>query len=82
MRVLAVGVAIASLMMPIAQAYAQYEGSPQDAIDKMHKAQREDDARAYERALKDRNATGSTTKVDPWGAVRNADQQPKQNSQK
>jgi len=80
MRVLAIGAIMASLMT--SQALAQYQGSPQESIDNVHKAQREDADRAYQRALKDRNSAGSTTKVDPWGGVRNSDQQPKQNSQK
>ena len=82
MRILAVGAMIASLMMSIAQAYAQYEGSPQEALDKLHKAQKDDAERAYHKALKDTNSATSTTKADPWGGVRDSDQRSKQNSQK
>jgi len=77
MRVLAVGTIIASLVMSISQLHAQYEGTPQDAIDKMNKAQRDDAEKAYQKALKDRNQATPTTANDPWGGVRNADQQPK-----
>ena len=84
MRVPVVGAMMitASLTMSIAQAYAQYQGSPQESIDKLQKAQREDADRAYQRALKDRGSTTPATKADPWGGVRNAYQQPPSNSQK
>ena len=72
MRTLAVVTMIGLMMLP-----AHSEDTPQQSAEKRQKEELE---RAYQRALKNTRSDAPADKPDPWGSVRSAPVNAKQNA--